>query len=229
MAGASVRRPPPVNQPCQSGLALSSLKRRISGRASSILQPTSRPLPIRDRPRPPRLPRRSNSMKLGLQIPRSPGRVAPRRSARRSGASRARPTTSGFDSIWVMDHFFQIRGVGPAEEPMLEGWTALGFLAAQTTSGAARADGRRRPLPPAGPVGQGRDDARRPVRRPRLARDRGRLEPGGVRGARVPVPAARRALRDARGDAPDRPRDVDGRARHRGGVPRPPVPGRAGC
>jgi len=33
----------------------------------------------------------------------------------------------------VMDHFFQIRGVGPAEHPMLEGWTALGFLAANTT------------------------------------------------------------------------------------------------
>ncbi|HXS72091.1 MAG TPA: LLM class F420-dependent oxidoreductase, partial [Patescibacteria group bacterium] len=38
----------------------------------------------------------------------------------------------GFDSIWVMDHFFQIRGVGPAEEPMLEGWTTLGYLAANT-------------------------------------------------------------------------------------------------
>jgi F420-dependent oxidoreductase-like protein len=38
----------------------------------------------------------------------------------------------GFDSIWVMDHFFQIRGVGRVEEPMLEGWTALGFLAAVT-------------------------------------------------------------------------------------------------
>jgi F420-dependent oxidoreductase-like protein len=38
----------------------------------------------------------------------------------------------GFDSIWVMDHFFQIRGVGPAEEPMLEGWTALGWIAAMT-------------------------------------------------------------------------------------------------
>jgi F420-dependent oxidoreductase-like protein len=38
----------------------------------------------------------------------------------------------GLDSIWVMDHFFQIRGVGRPEEPMLEGWTALGFLAAQT-------------------------------------------------------------------------------------------------
>ena len=38
----------------------------------------------------------------------------------------------GFDSIWVMDHFFQIRGVGPAEDPMLEGWTALGFIGAHT-------------------------------------------------------------------------------------------------
>ncbi len=39
---------------------------------------------------------------------------------------------AGFDSIWVMDHFFQIRGLGPAEDPMLEGWTTLGFLAAAT-------------------------------------------------------------------------------------------------
>jgi F420-dependent oxidoreductase-like protein len=38
----------------------------------------------------------------------------------------------GFDSIWVMDHFFQIRGVGRIEEPMLEGMTALGFMAAHS-------------------------------------------------------------------------------------------------
>ncbi len=38
----------------------------------------------------------------------------------------------GFDSIWVMDHFFQIRGVGRPEEPMLEGWTTLGYLAGLT-------------------------------------------------------------------------------------------------
>jgi F420-dependent oxidoreductase-like protein len=38
----------------------------------------------------------------------------------------------GFDSIWVMDHFFQIRGLGPPEAPMLEGMTALGFMAANT-------------------------------------------------------------------------------------------------
>jgi F420-dependent oxidoreductase-like protein len=39
---------------------------------------------------------------------------------------------AGFDSIWVMDHFFQIRGLGPPEAPMLEGQTALGFIAAHT-------------------------------------------------------------------------------------------------
>src|ERR671915_997511 len=38
----------------------------------------------------------------------------------------------GFDSIWVMDHFFQIRGLGPPEAPMLEGMTALGYIAAHT-------------------------------------------------------------------------------------------------
>jgi F420-dependent oxidoreductase-like protein len=38
----------------------------------------------------------------------------------------------GFDSLWVMDHFYQIRGVGKPEEPMLEGWTALGFMAAHS-------------------------------------------------------------------------------------------------
>jgi F420-dependent oxidoreductase-like protein len=38
----------------------------------------------------------------------------------------------GFDSIWLMDHFFQIRGNGRIEEPMLEGMTALGFMAAHS-------------------------------------------------------------------------------------------------
>ena len=70
----------------------------------------------------------------------------------------------GFDSIWVMDHFFQIRGVGRPEEPMLEGMTAARVPGRPLAARAARADGRRRPLPPPGPVGQGDDDARRPVR-----------------------------------------------------------------
>ena len=39
---------------------------------------------------------------------------------------------AGFDSIWVMDHFIQIGSVGRPEEPMLEGMTTLGFMAAHS-------------------------------------------------------------------------------------------------
>ena len=39
---------------------------------------------------------------------------------------------AGVSYLSFMDHFFQIPPVGPAEEPMLEGYTALGFLAAHT-------------------------------------------------------------------------------------------------
>jgi F420-dependent oxidoreductase-like protein len=39
---------------------------------------------------------------------------------------------AGFDLVTVMDHFYQIRGVGPEEEPMLEGYTTLAALAART-------------------------------------------------------------------------------------------------
>jgi F420-dependent oxidoreductase-like protein len=39
---------------------------------------------------------------------------------------------NGFDMVTVMDHFYQINGVGPEEAPMLEGYTTLGALAART-------------------------------------------------------------------------------------------------
>jgi F420-dependent oxidoreductase-like protein len=71
-------------------------------------------------------------MKLGLQINSFtwPGGAAA------IGPTLARVARTaddvGFDSIWVMDHFFQIRGLGPPEAPMLEGMTALGFMAANT-------------------------------------------------------------------------------------------------
>src|SRR5919198_1110807 len=39
---------------------------------------------------------------------------------------------AGFDHVTVMDHFYQIRGVGPETEPMLEAYTTLGALAAVT-------------------------------------------------------------------------------------------------
>ncbi len=72
-------------------------------------------------------------MKIGLQISRFtwPGGDAA------IGATLARivrqADDAGFDSLWVMDHFFQIRGVGNPEEPMLEGMTTLGFMAAHST------------------------------------------------------------------------------------------------
>jgi F420-dependent oxidoreductase-like protein len=71
-------------------------------------------------------------MKIGLQINSFtwPGGAAA------IGPTLARVTRAaddaGFDSIWVMDHFFQIRGLGPPEAPMLEGLTALGFMAANS-------------------------------------------------------------------------------------------------
>jgi F420-dependent oxidoreductase-like protein len=39
---------------------------------------------------------------------------------------------AGVASFTVMDHFFQMEGSGSADEPMLEGYTALGFVAART-------------------------------------------------------------------------------------------------
>ena len=40
---------------------------------------------------------------------------------------------AGFDAVTVMDHFYQIGGVGPPEEPMMEAYVTLGALAARTS------------------------------------------------------------------------------------------------
>ena len=71
-------------------------------------------------------------MKIGLQIPSFtyPGGttvIGPRLADIAKTADDA-----GFASLWVMDHFFQISGVGQPEEPMLEGYSALSFMAACT-------------------------------------------------------------------------------------------------
>lgn len=39
---------------------------------------------------------------------------------------------AGFDSVFVMDHFYQLPGLGTPDEPMLEAYTALGALATAT-------------------------------------------------------------------------------------------------
>jgi F420-dependent oxidoreductase-like protein len=67
-----------------------------------------------------------------LQVPRftwpgAPDSIGP-------GLARIAKTAdeAGFYSIWVMDHFFQIEVIGAAEEPMLEGYSALTFVAGVT-------------------------------------------------------------------------------------------------
>ncbi|HYT39627.1 MAG TPA: LLM class F420-dependent oxidoreductase [Acidimicrobiia bacterium] len=39
---------------------------------------------------------------------------------------------SGFSSLWVMDHFYQLPGLGGPDDPMLEAYTLLGALGART-------------------------------------------------------------------------------------------------
>src|SRR5205085_1231795 len=41
--------------------------------------------------------------------------------------------SSGFDSVWVMDHLYQIGVVGPRTDPMFEAYTLLGAIAARTS------------------------------------------------------------------------------------------------
>ena len=40
---------------------------------------------------------------------------------------------AGFSLVTVMDHLYQIDGVGPVTDPMLEGWSALAALSRETT------------------------------------------------------------------------------------------------
>jgi F420-dependent oxidoreductase-like protein len=40
---------------------------------------------------------------------------------------------AGFSLVTVMDHLYQIQGIGPVTDPMLEGWSTLAALARETT------------------------------------------------------------------------------------------------
>jgi F420-dependent oxidoreductase-like protein len=72
-------------------------------------------------------------MKLGLHLPQltwpnGPAALGPDLAAVARAADEA-----GFGYLSVMDHFFQISRYGPPEHDMLEGYTALGYLAAHTS------------------------------------------------------------------------------------------------
>jgi F420-dependent oxidoreductase-like protein len=71
-------------------------------------------------------------MRFGLQIvsfdwPGGPAAIGPTLAKIGRAADDA-----GFASVWVMDHFFQIEGIGPADQPMLESYATLSYLAGVT-------------------------------------------------------------------------------------------------
>ncbi|MGA5465459.1 LLM class F420-dependent oxidoreductase [Mycobacterium sp. NPDC050041] len=72
------------------------------------------------------------TIRLGLQIPNfsygtGVAEIFPTVIAQAQEAEAA-----GFDSVFVMDHFYQLPGLGSPDQPMLEAYTALGGLATAT-------------------------------------------------------------------------------------------------
>lgn len=72
-------------------------------------------------------------MDLGLHfidfLPGDPARLGP------TLADAARAAEQGGATLFTLaDHFFQMEELGPAQDPFLEGYTTLGFLAAQTAT-----------------------------------------------------------------------------------------------
>ncbi len=77
---------------------------------------------------------------------------------------------AGFDSVFVMDHFYQLPGIGTHDQPMLEAYTALGALATATENVQLGTLGHRQHLPQPDAAGQGHHHAGRHQRRPRHPR-----------------------------------------------------------
>jgi F420-dependent oxidoreductase-like protein len=72
-------------------------------------------------------------MKIGLTIPDFTWTGGPAKLGSTLADIARTADQAGFESIWVMDHFWQIRGNGPPEQEMLEGYTALAFMAGLTS------------------------------------------------------------------------------------------------
>ncbi|GER86914.1 LLM class F420-dependent oxidoreductase [Dictyobacter vulcani] len=71
-------------------------------------------------------------MRLGLQVPSFTWSENQAQLGDTFATIAQRAERAGLYSLWVMDHFFQIHMVGPAENEMLEGWSALAFAAGRT-------------------------------------------------------------------------------------------------
>lgn len=66
---------------------------------------------------------------ISFDFPGGPAVIGPTLAALGAAAEEA-----GVDNLSLMDHYLQLRMIGPPELPMLEGYTTLGFLAAHTST-----------------------------------------------------------------------------------------------
>jgi F420-dependent oxidoreductase-like protein len=75
------------------------------------------------------------SIRLGYQIPNFTYPGVPVENTFDTVAAQAREAeAAGFDTVLVMDHFYQLPGIGAPENAMLEAYTTLGALAASTST-----------------------------------------------------------------------------------------------
>ena len=71
-------------------------------------------------------------MKVGLQIPVFTYPGGPAHLGETLGRIAQDAEAAGLYSVWVMDHWWQLPGIGPKEMEMLEGYSALSYIAALT-------------------------------------------------------------------------------------------------
>jgi len=72
------------------------------------------------------------TIKLGLQIPNFSYGTGVEELFPTVIAQAQEADAAGFDSVFVMDHFYQLPGLGTPDQPMLEAYTTLGGLATVT-------------------------------------------------------------------------------------------------
>jgi F420-dependent oxidoreductase-like protein len=72
------------------------------------------------------------TIRLGLQIPNFSYGTGVAELFPTVVAQAQEAEAAGFDSVFVMDHFYQLPGLGTPDQPMLEAYTALGGLATAT-------------------------------------------------------------------------------------------------
>jgi F420-dependent oxidoreductase-like protein len=73
------------------------------------------------------------AMRIGLQIPNFTLGVPDDQLFEGVAELAVTAEDSGFESLWVMDHFYQLPALGGPTQPMLESYTLLGGLAARTS------------------------------------------------------------------------------------------------